>query len=344
MVVLAPLADVAIALLLLLLAFAALYIIKTITNTFQGAPWPVDWIISHILSAATSVALNVKNWALIGIDEAMTLFRAIFHIPITLFDEVCTALEQLPDAFARVRAAMTWLYQEARNYTTLTADGIAASVIATTHYLEALIDQARTAAVSEVSELATAVEGDVRSLTATIEGDVRSLTATIDTEVAEAERYAEDIVAEAERIAAASLATAAAGLEGTIAAGQRDVIDWVEGLVKGLDTAIDGAKAEAALGISAAVAGVLAWVRAGVMATVATINTELDDCVRPNCSWMGQLGRTFSTLASIAEVALIMAFLAECVATPGAAATQIETVVAPITQVTYEGVAALLSL
>lgn len=326
---------VVVALALLLFALAGLAFVELERKLFDGAPFPLSWIITHLVGAQAAVLNRIKSWALAGISAAATFLLAVFDVPRRLFDDLVQALEGLPDLARSLRAHALSLYHAAVHYAALTADGIAANVILTTHYLEGRIAAGAIDLARDVTDIGRRIAIDVTALSRVIAGDVARVHAAIDAAVG-ALRH--DVVAGIDGAVATArhdIAVAAGAIDGEIATVRRDFTGAIDAVKSDVVRQVGAAEATAAAGITAAVAGVLALIRSGVMATVATINAELDDCVRPNCSWMNSLGTELSALASGAEIALLVAFLVEAAADPGAVAASVEAVATPIADGVY---------
>lgn len=331
MVLLAPVAAVVVALVLLLFVLAGEQFIGFQRRLYAGAPFPISAVLSWIVSFQAAALDTIKGWAVVGIDAVGKLFLAIGHVWISLFLQALDTFESVVRLGATLRAVALTLYHQAERYTQLTADGIAASVIATTHYLEALIAAARTDATQGIDAVAHDLSAAVKSIDGTVARDVAGLAGTVDAGIAGLAHGLVTGIDGAERYAAGAVAAGVAGVEGDLSTAVGALQGTIDGVWRDTLGRIDAAEAAAAAGTTAAVGGVLSLIRSGVLATVTTINAELDDCVRPNCSWMKSLGTDLSSLASGLDIALLLAFLAEAIFDPALAAREIEDVVNPIT-------------
>jgi hypothetical protein len=329
------LAIFVVSLALLLLVLAGLAFLRFLHDATDGLPWPLNLLSGAVLSFQENTLQRIRGWALKGLSAAGLVLLAMFDIPIRLFEHVVSALESVVELGAHLRAYALELQKGALAW----AWDLAVSVQRSLAEALATVDRAiATQAVDTahaIDALAGTVAGEVAAIDRAMADDVARLEGTIDAGIADvAEAIVHDVAA-AEGYMARALAGAVAGLEADVAAARSDVIDWVTSQVEDLAKSIDRTGAAAAAGTAAAVAGVLSLIRTGVMATVATISTELDDCVRPNCTWMKSLGSTFSSLASALEVVALLGFLAEAIINPGATATVVEDLVNPIADVVY---------
>lgn len=331
-----------IALALLLFALAGLSFVELERKLFAGAPFPLNWILSHLLSAQAAVLGRIRSWAIVGIGAATTVLLAIFDVNRQLFDHLVTTLEKVWTLGATLRAVSLALYHQALHYTQLVADGIAANVITTVHYLEALVASARADATAGIDRVSSDLARGLRAVDGALGADVAHVEQVISADAADLAHALTAGLAGAERSAASALSGAVAGIDAELHAQVGALQGSIDGVWKDTIGRIDAAQATTALGITSAVAGVLALIRAGVLATVTTINAELDKCVRPNCAWMHALSSTFTSLTSVAEVGLLVAFLLEAIADPAAAATQVVDVVDPIANEVYAGMADVL--
>jgi len=320
---------------LLLLVLAALAFIRFLHDATDGLPWPLNLLSGAVLSFQENTLQRVRSWALKGLSAVGLVLLAMFDVPIRLFEHVVSALESVAELGAHLRAYALELQKGALAW----AWDLAVSVQHSLATALAAVDRAITTqavdTVHAIDHLAGTVAGEVAAIDRAMADDVARLEGTIDAGIADvAEAIVHDVAA-AEGYTARAVADAVAGLEADVAAARSDVIDWVTSQVEDLAKSIDHTGAVAAAGTAAAVAGVLSLIRTGVMATVATISTELDDCVRPNCTWMKSLAPTLSSLASGVEILELLTFLAEAIIDPGATATVVEDLVNPIADEVY---------
>lgn len=342
MFALPALGDVIVSLALLLLALAGLAFVRFLHDATDGLPFPLNAIASAVWSFATRTLSQVRSWAVGGLSVVGAWLLAMFDVPRQLFDHLVTALETIWTLGAALRAAMTTLYHQSLDWSWKLALSVQATVKTDVAYLTGLIAAARADATHGIDRVATDLGTAVAGIDGAIGRDVAHLEGLIDTGIGDVARALVHGLGAEQAWAARSIGDAVAGLEGRIVAGQRDVIDWVDGIARDLGGSIERVNAAAAAGTSAAVAGVLAWIQAGAMATVATLGAEIDDCLRPNCEWMRSLGGTLSQLGSALEVVALFAFLAQAIADPGATATEIEAIVNPVDDVVYKAMADVL--
>ena len=344
MFVLAAPEVVIVALVLLLFALDALQFLHLIRSTFDGAPWPISWILTHVIGAQEAVVAKVVSWARAGIDAAVSFLLAAFDVPVRLFDHLVASLESLWTLGERLHADAVNFYRAAERYTALAVDGIAANVITTVHAIDHAIASARAAAASAVDALRADVVDRIAAVATSAAADTAHLAGTVTHDVATLGRAIAGTEAHAIAAADAAVASLAGSIDGLIGTVTAETSGAIDGLRRELVDKIDGVAAAGALGVTAAVAGVLSWIRSGVMATVATMQGELESCLQPNCGWMHSLGTELKAIASGAEVLLLIGFLAEAVTEPGLAAVEVETVINPIADAVYGVLGPLLGL
>ncbi|MHB1488247.1 MAG: hypothetical protein ACYCZM_11945 [Acidimicrobiales bacterium] len=335
MFLLAALPEVIVSLVLLLLVLAGLQLIRFLHDATNGLPFPLNAISGWVLGNAERTLTTIRGWALSGMRAVGAFLLAIFHVPITLFDEAVKAFEAIWTLGATLRAAMTTLYHQSTTWAWNLAVSVQHTVSANLSHVEGLIAGLGTDVTRAIDQLRNDLATEVKAIDGVVAGDAARLEQVISADVAGLAQQIVNDVGRAEQTAARDLVGAVAGIEADIAATRTDVIDWVNGLAKGLEGSIERTGAVAAAGTAAAVAAVLALIQTGVMATVATITTELEDCVRPNCSWMNGLGSTFAGLLSYAELALLLGFLAETQVDPALAVEEIVTVMSPVVDGVY---------
>lgn len=323
-------AEFVVSLALLLLALAGLAFVGFEKRLYAGAPWPLSTVLGWITKVQAATLNVIKSWAIAGIGAASLVFLALFDVPRQLFDHLVATIEAIWTLGAKLRVVSTTLYHQALAYTHLVADGIAANVITTTHYLEGLVRSVTSYAHEGVAALEHSLVANLGNVYRTVAGDVASLSGSIDAGVHELAHGIEAGVGDAERYAAGAVAGAVGAIDGQLRDVTSGLVGSIDGVAKDLLGRIDAVEAGAAAGLSAGVAAILALIQTGVMATVATIGAEVDDCLRPNCSWMNALGSELGTLATDAMVLLLIGFLAEAVIDPGAAAIQAEDLLNPL--------------
>ncbi|MHB1853481.1 MAG: hypothetical protein ACYCSJ_01455 [Acidimicrobiales bacterium] len=331
-----------VALALLLLVLAGLAFVRFLHDATTGLPFPLNAIAGWVLGNTERILTTVRGWAIHGLAAVGAFFLAAFDVPRQLFDSLVTTLEKIWTLGATLRAAMTTLYHQSLTWAWTLAVSVQHTVAANLAHTEAEIGAVRSELAAGLATAASDLGSAVRSIDGQMAQDVTTLGGVIDAGISDLAHALVNDVAQAEGFAAQAVAGAVSGLEADIAAARSDVIDWANGIAKDLAGSIEQVGAQAALGTSAAVAGILAFIQSGVMATVATITTELDDCLRPNCTWLHALGGTLGTLATDLMIVALMAFLVQAVADPGAAATEAEDLINPIATEVYGAMSAVL--
>lgn len=275
--------------------------------------------------------------------------------------EALTALWQ-PTAYAVTAeaAAIEALYNVAVSLRTRIVPGYAAGVGAQ--------------ATAQVAQEAAARVAAVQAATAQAQQAVAQAAAALATEIA-------DVTARAQADAAAAQAGATAGVTAqvqaataTARADDQAVLSYVNTVATDLATYTDQRVAtltddlnqasvrtateindtrtqltryaDTTAGIAAAAvgAGIVTELQTQVLPVLSKVATEVDTCVTPYCDGQKSVGPTLNTLATALTMGALLGFLAECVADPGAAAAEINTVLAPVADGAFTAMGDLIGL
>lgn len=262
----------------------------------------------------TVIALQTVNYALNEAVAALQRVKGII-IPNTVFE----LQRQIGDTWVTL---MHRLQNVATALTTEIAQGDAATLGASTDYAQAV-----GTAVARYAQALTTAEAQARA-----QGDQAVLadaTAQAQTVADYARTVGEESIAYTDRVRVE--------LSDDITRTQQ----WTQSEIA---VSTQQAEAYAKLAAESVGAGVGVYLATQVLPVLSKVATEVDTCVEPYCTGIRSVGKTLNTLASVGLYLALMAWLAEAVADPGAAAAQVDDVLAPVAEATYQGIAAVVGL